>query len=259
MKMMVGMTMAAMLLTGMAAGAVQAQTTPPTDAQKAQWAREAEERLHNDWAFLGKYKAANAALPAPGGTLRIVLLGDSITEGWAGMVPAFFTNGRIGRGISGQTTPQMLLRFRQDVIALKPAAVQIMAGTNDIASNTGPMTPEETQGNIRSMVELAHANGIRVVLASIPPADEYPWRPGLATADKIKAMNVWLKAYATATGSVYADYWSAMTGDGRGMKPGLSSDHVHPTVAGYQVMQPVAERAFREVLAKPAPRVTAVR
>jgi lysophospholipase L1-like esterase len=251
------MMMAALLLTGTLAGAAEAQA--PTEAQKALWAKEAEERLHNDWAFWNKYKAANAALPAPGRTPRIVLLGDSITQGWADMVPAFFTEGRIGRGIGGQTTPQMLARFRQDVIDLKPAVVQIMAGTNDIAFNTGPMTPEETQGNIRSMVELAHANGIRVILASIPPADQYPWRPGLATAEKIKAMNGWLKRYAAATGSVYADYWSAMSADGRGMKPGLSSDHVHPTVAGYAVMQPVAERAFREALAKPAPRVTAVR
>jgi lysophospholipase L1-like esterase len=245
-----------LLLAALALSAsMPAFAADPTPEQKAQWAKEAEERLHTDWAYLGRYRDANAALPAPvAGQPRIVLIGDSITQGWFDQVPAFFKPGRIGRGIGGQTTPQMLVRFPADVIALKPAVVQIMAGTNDIAFNTGPMTPDESKANIRAMTELAQANGIRVILASIPPADRYPWRPGLDTGNKIVAMNTWLKAYAAATGSTYADYWSALVAPGTtGMREGLSSDHVHPTPAGYAVMAPVAERAFKAALARPAP------
>ena len=228
----------------------------PTPEQRAQWAREEEQRLHTDWAYLGRYRAANAALPAATpGQPRIVMIGDSITQGWYEKAPGFFSAGRIGRGISGQTTPQMLVRFPADVIALKPAVVQIMAGTNDIAFNTGPMTPDETRANIRAMTELAQANGIRVVLASIPPADRYPWRPGLETGSKIVALNRWLKSYAAATGSTYADYWTALAAPGTmGMRDGLSSDRVHPTAAGYAVMATVAERAFKAALARPAPK-----
>lgn len=250
------MKMPAPLLAALAiAIASPATGAEPTPAQKAQWAKEAEERLHTDWAYLGRYRDANAALPAPvAGQPRIVLIGDSITQGWFDQVPTFSTPGRIGRGIGGQTTPQMLVRFPADVIALKPAVVQIMAGTNDIAFNTGPMTPDETKANIRAMTELAQANGIRVILASIPPADRYPWRPDLDTGSKIVAMNGWLKSYAAATGSTYADYWSALVAPGTtGMRDGLSSDHVHPTPAGYAVMAPIAERAFKAALARPAP------
>jgi lysophospholipase L1-like esterase len=215
-------------------------------------------RLASDWPYLARYRADNARLMPIAGRTRIVFMGDSITENWVKMAGEFFTLGRIGRGISGQTTPQMLARFRADVIDLHPAVVQIMAGTNDIAGNTGPMTPEETQGNIRSMVELAHAHGIRVIIASIPPADQFPWKPGLDTGNRIAAMNAWLKAYAARAGCVYADYWNALRTDGLGMREGLSSDHVHPTKAGYAIMAPVAERAIKRALALPAPRATAV-
>jgi lysophospholipase L1-like esterase len=222
------------------------------------FAVEWDNRLHTDWPYLAHYRADNARLVPTPGHPRIVFMGDSITEGWVNLSGDFFTPGRIGRGISGQTTPQMLARFREDVIELHPAVVQIMAGTNDIASNTGPMTPEETQGNIRSMVELAHAHGIRVILASIPPADMFPWKPGLETAGKIVTMNAWLKAYAARSGCIYADYWSALKGNGLGMRDGLSSDHVHPTKAGYAVMGPIADAAIRRALTLPAPRKTAV-
>jgi len=216
-------------------------------------------RLSTDFPYLARYREANAALVPTPGHPRIVFMGDSITEGWSNKAAAFFTPGRIGRGISAQTTPQMLLRFRQDVIDLHPAVVHIMAGTNDIAGNTGPMTAELTQANIRSMVELAHAHGIRVILASIPPADQFPWKPGLDAAGKIAAMNAWLKDYAARSGCVYADYWSALKqSDGLGMRDGLSSDHVHPTPAGYAVMAPVAEAAIRRALAMHAPRKTAI-
>jgi len=227
----------------------------PNNKYSVEW----NNRLGTDFAYLARYREANAALVPTPGHPRIVFMGDSITEGWVNLAGDFFTPGRIGRGISGQTTPQMLLRFRQDVIDLHPAAVQIMAGTNDIAGNTGPMTAQQTQANIRSMVELAHAHGIRVILASIPPADMFPWKPGLEVADKIVAMNAWLKDYAARSGCVYADYWSALKQPaGLGTREGLSSDHVHPTKAGYAVMAPVAEAAIRRALAMPAPRKMAV-
>ena len=226
---------------------------------KNQWTVDWNNRLGTDFPYLARYAQDNSALVPTPGHPRIIFMGDSITEGWVNLAGDFFTPGRIGRGIGGQTTPQMLLRFRQDVIDLHPAVVQIMAGTNDIAGNTGPMTPEQTQENIRSMVELAHAHGIRVILASIPPADRFPWKPGLDVASKIGAMNAWLKAYATRSGCVYADYWSALREpNGAGMREGLSSDHVHPTKAGYAVMAPVAEAAIKQALAQPAPRKTAV-
>jgi lysophospholipase L1-like esterase len=237
--------------------AVLAAPLPATAQQadaKAKSAADAETRLHTDWAWLGRYQAANAALPAPDAkTLRIVFLGDSITQGWFDMVPGFLTPGRIGRGIGGQTTPQMLLRFRQDVIDLKPQVVQIMAGTNDIAGNTGPMTPAQTEANIMTMAELARAHGIRVILASIPPADHFPWRPGLETAAKIAALNAWLKDYAARTGAVYADYWGALH-DGQALRAALTYDGVHPNKDGYAVMAPVADAAIRAALARPAPK-----
>ena len=217
------------------------------DTAKHRAAAEAEARLRQDWPWLGRYRDANAAL-TPTVAPRIVFLGDSITQGWIDKVPGFFTAGRIDRGIGGQTTPQMLLRFRQDVIALKPAIVQIMGGTNDIAGNTGPMTAQETQANIMSMTELAQAHGIRVILAAIPPAANFPWRPGLATAPRIAAMNAWLKRYAASVGATYADYWSALH-DGDALRASLTYDGVHPNEAGYAVMAPVAERAIRAALA----------
>lgn len=226
--------------------------TAQTDADKQREAQAAETRLHEDWAWLGRYQSANAALPKPGNH-RVVFIGDSITQGWFDMVPSFFADDRMGRGIGGQTTPQMLLRFRQDVVDLHPAVVQIMGGTNDIASNTGPMTPEQTKANIMSMADLARANNIRVIFASIPPADRFPWRPGLATAPKIAAMNAWLKDYAAKIGATYADYWGALH-DGDATRASLTYDGVHPNKAGYAAMAPVAEAAIRAALAKPAPR-----
>uniref|UniRef100_UPI0035CC4521 GDSL-type esterase/lipase family protein n=1 Tax=uncultured Sphingomonas sp. TaxID=158754 RepID=UPI0035CC4521 len=222
-------------------------------ADKERQAQEAEIRLHQDWAWLARYQAANAQLVAQPKHPRIVFIGDSITQGWIDKVPGFFTGERIDRGIGGQTTPQMLLRFRQDVIDLHPAIVQIMGGTNDIASNTGPMTPEQTQANIMAMCDLARAHGIRVILASIPPAGNFPWRPGLEVSSKIEAMNAWLKGYAARIGATYADYWSALH-DGHAQRAAFTYDGVHPNAAGYAAMAPVAEAAIRAALAKPAPR-----
>jgi lysophospholipase L1-like esterase len=206
-----------------------------------------------DWPQLARYRADNAALgPAEQGEQRVVFYGDSITDGW-GRRPnkGEFFPGKpyVNRGISGQTTPQMVVRFRQDVINLHPAAVVILAGTNDVAGNTGPMTPEMTEDNFRSMVDLAKANGIRVILASITPAADYPWRPGLAPAGKIRALNDWLKGYCVTHSVTYLDYYSALVGEDGGMKPGTSSDGVHPNAAGYAIMGPLAQAAIDKTLA----------
>jgi lysophospholipase L1-like esterase len=224
-----------------------AASSPPVAAGNPTADQEAEASLHTDWAWLGRYREANAAL-VPARAPRIVLLGDSITQGWIDKVPAFFTPGRLDRGIGGQTSAQMLLRFRQDVIDLDPAVVQIMTGTNDIAGNTGPMTPAQTQANIMSMAELARAHGITVILASITPAANFPWRPGLATVPRIAELNAWLRQYAAQTGAIYADYWSALH-DGDALRASLTYDGVHPNAAGYAAMAPVAEDAFRRALA----------
>jgi len=240
----------AFALSALTMTAPVAAQSQPTAEQKAQWEREAEERLHRDFAWLGKYQAANARVTAP---VTVVFMGDSITQGWFDMVPTFFAGGRQGRGIGGQTTPQMLLRFRQDVIDLKPQVVQIMAGTNDIAGNTGPMMIDQTKANLMSMAELARAHGIRVILASIPPADGFPWRPGLDTATPIATLNAWIKDYAARSGATYADYWTALH-DGKALRASLTYDGVHPNKAGYAAMAPVAEAAIRAAMARPAPR-----
>ena len=208
------------------------------------------DRLQTDWAYLQRYRSENAALgpPRPGEN-RVVFMGNSITEGWAKYFRTMFAGKPyVGRGIGGQTTPQMLVRFRQDVIALKPAVVVILAGTNDIAGNTGPSTVEMIEDNLASMAELARANGIEVVLSSVLPVYDYPWRRGLEPAPKIVALNAWMKQYAATHGAVYLDYHSAMADERQGMKPELASDGVHPNEAGYRLMAPLVERAIAEAL-----------
>lgn len=200
-----------------------------------------------DWGQVCTFSAANAALP-PATKHRVILFGDSITELWIQRDPALFQNDILDRGISGQTTSQMLVRFREDVIDLHPAVVQILAGTNDIAGNTGPVTLAQIQGNIETMAELAKAHGITVMLASIPPAVKYFWRPSVDPQPSIAAMNAWLKAYAKRSGCIYVDYYAALNNGRGGYKPGFSSDGVHPSVAGFAAMRPVAQRAIREAL-----------
>ena len=204
----------------------------------------------SDWAGLRRYRDSNAALPraVPG---RVVFMGNSITESWAPRFPAMFP-GRpyVGRGISGQTTPQMLLRFRQDVIALRPAAVVILAGTNDIAGNTGPATLDDIAGTLASMVELAQANGIAVVLCSALPVQDYPWRPGLEPAGKILALNTMLREYAATRGAEYVDLHTAMQDERHGLRREYSPDGVHPNEAGYRVMAPLVERGITTALAR---------
>jgi lysophospholipase L1-like esterase len=208
-----------------------------------------ESRLR-DWPDLAKYQEDDAKLGPPArGESRVVFLGDSITEFWA-LSDSFHGKPYVNRGISGQTTPQILLRFRQDVIALKPKVVVILAGTNDIAENTGPTTLAAIEDNLTSMVDLAERNGIRVVLSSLLPALQYPWRPDLAPVEKIRALNDWMKDYAAKERLVFIDYHSAMANDKRGLKAELSADGVHPNKAGYAVMAPLAEKAIAAALSK---------
>lgn len=200
-------------------------------------------RMLQDFGGLCRYRDANAALP-PAGARRVVFFGDSITEFWKTQDPGFFGPDLVDRGVSGQTTSQMLLRFRADVVDLHPRAVHIMAGTNDIAGNTGPTSLGRIEANIEGMVELAKGHGIRVVLGSVPPAAGFDWRPSVAPVDSIRALNAWLRAYARREGLTYVDYYAALD-DGRGgMKPALSRDGVHPNAAGYAVMAPLARKAL---------------
>lgn len=206
-----------------------------------------------DWPDITRYRDENARMAAPTmNEARVVFMGDSITDGWGRQYGSFFPGKPyVNRGISGQTTPQMLVRFRSDVIALKPKVVVILAGTNDIAGNTGPMTMEQIEDNFVSMVELAKANGIRVVLSSVMPvSDDFQVWTDRRPLDKIIELNAWLKAYAAKNGFVYLDYYSAML-DGRKMfKHELTYDGLHPNAAGYDVMGPLAEKAIALALRK---------
>ncbi len=207
-----------------------------------------------DWAQLGRYQTENAALPPPSaGARRVVFYGDSITDAW-GRRPntgAFFPGKPyLNRGISGQTTPQMLVRFEQDVVRLRPAAVVILAGTNDVAGNTGPETPQAIEDNFRAMTAIAKANRIKVVLASITPAYAYPWRPEVKPVAEIHALNAWLKDLCAREGFVYLDYYTSLADARGGMLEGTSFDGVHPNAAGYAVMGPLAEKAIARALAR---------
>jgi lysophospholipase L1-like esterase len=214
-----------------------------------------EARLR-DWANLTRYRDANRTLPAPAtGEARVVFMGDSITDAWVQPRFGAFFPGKpyVGRGISGQTTPQMLLRFRPDVIDLKPKAVVILAGTNDIAGNTGVMSDEDIEGNIQSMAELAKAHGIKVVLTSITPTAAYHATAGLPQTttrpmSRIKAVNAWMKSYADANGHVYVDYFTPMLDSSGVMKTELTADDLHPNAAGYAIMAPLAQAGIDKAL-----------
>ena len=201
--------------------------------------------LLTDWAWLARYRPDNGKLIASGSKVDTVFLGDSITEGWASTDPGFFSKGRVGRGISAQTTPQLLVRMYADVIALKPRAVHIMAGTNDIAHNTGPMTAQDSRNNIMAMCEIAQAHKLHVVLGSVPPASKYWWQPKTQPKPAALAMNEWLRSYAKQIGAKYADYAAVLTDAKGNVKLDLAKDEVHPTPAGYAAMRPIAEAAIR--------------
>lgn len=255
----------------LAAGAVQAQTVAPgsprpvgmveqpcptvvapaveprSEAEIAAARQAAMERARLDWPGLCRHRAANQAL---GDTpVRAVFIGDSITEFWAPAAPDLFADGVVNRGIGAQTSPQMLARFYQDVISLRPRVVHIMAGTNDIAGNTGPSRPEDFRNNIRAMVELARAHDIAVVLGSIPPSAVFYWRPELRPAPRIAELNAWLRAYAAEQGAQFVDYAGAMEGPHGELRPELTGDGVHPDADGYAVMTPLARAAVERALA----------
>ena len=211
-----------------------------------------DKQLVTDFGWLAHFKDADDKLPKPApGEKRVVFMGDSITEGWHFEGPDGSFPGKpfINRGISGQTSPQMLVRFRQDVVDLQPNAVVILAGTNDIAGNTGPMTIEQTEDNIRDMAEIANSNHIRVVICSVLPAFDFPWRRGLEPAPKINALNAWIKSFAAEKGFVYVDFHSAMKDARDGLPATLSKDGVHPNPAGYAVMAPLVEAGIAKALA----------
>ncbi|WP_225207781.1 SGNH/GDSL hydrolase family protein [Novosphingobium huizhouense] len=197
----------------------------------------------NDWAALCKYQAADKQVS---GRPRAVFIGDSITEWWLPNSPALFAGGVVNRGIAGQTSPQMLVRFTQDVVRLRPRVVHIMAGTNDLLGNTGPTSAEEYVNTITAMTDIARANGIAVVIGSVLPTSGAPWKPEYRPAAQIDALNRWLRDFARASGFGFADYYAAMVGEGGAMKPGLATDGVHPSAAGYAVMEPIARAALAE-------------
>jgi lysophospholipase L1-like esterase len=225
---------------------VTAEASP--DPQLA--ADQAEEaRLRTDWAQLLQYRDENLRLPTPSAAApRVIFLGDSITASWHLSDLELSRLELLNRGISGQTTPQMLVRFRQDVVRLRPAVVHILAGTNDLAENTGPTTLAAIEDNLRSMVEIAQANHIRVVLASVLPALDYPWRRGLQPAPRILELNSWIRAYASDRKLVYVDYYSALADSQGGLPAALSEDGVHPNDAGYAVMRPLARQSIMRAL-----------
>ena len=202
-------------------------------------------RAASDWAGLCRYRAANASAAAASVSPRVVFLGDSITENWAMDDPGFFDHGIIGRGISGQTAAQMLVRFRSDVVALRPRMVHILAGTNDIAGNTGPTSAQDYENNIMSMVEIARANGIRVILGSIPPSAAFNWRPQVDPKPWIRQLNAWLRAYAAHSQVEFVDYHSVLAGPSGELRADLSNDGVHPNRSGYRLMRAQVEKQIR--------------
>lgn len=206
--------------------------------------------MKTDWANISKYSKENQALKLePENKNRIVFMGNSITEGWKTYDPEFFSNKNyINRGISGQTSSQMLVRFRADVISLKPKLVIILAGVNDIAQNNGPIELEDILGNIISMAELAKQNNIKVILSSVLPALDFKWRKGLEPAEKIIKLNKIIQNYCKENQIIYTDYFSKMSDDQKGLDGKYTLDGVHPTLAGYKIMEPLVEKAIQETL-----------
>ncbi len=220
------------------------------DGEFAAYNAELRRRGAADWAGLCRYQAANAALRP--GAATVIFIGDSITENWLLADPNFFTGAVVNRGIGAQTSAQMLIRFRADVVALRPAVVHILAGTNDVAGNNGPLRPLDFQNNVESMAEIARANGIRVVLGSIPPANAFNWQPALKPAAQIAALNAWMRDYARSRGLGYIDYHSARRGPSGELRSALGNDGVHPNRDGYAVMRSLAEAALTDSLRTPS-------
>ena len=243
-------------------GGVSTLTTPaawpdlsmPVAQLKPQQIQTMQQRL-SDWPLLAAYREENSKLgPPAAGEQRVVFLGDSITDGWGRRHGKFFPDRPwVNRGISGQTTPQMLLRFQQDVLALQPQAVVLLAGVNDIAGNTGAETLEAIKDNFRSMVALAKQAHVRMVLCSTLPTGTIPWHPGIDPRAEITALNTWLQTYAKEQHVSYLNYYDAMATPEGSMRPGLSVDGLHPNDAGYAVMEPLARKVVTAALALPRP------
>ena len=206
----------------------------------------AQSKTKKQWAQYNKYAVANKSLKK---LPDVVFMGNSITENWASMMPEFFANNNyVGRGISGQTTEQMLARFRQDVVSLKPKIVVILAGINDIAQNNGPISNEEILNNIKSMCDIAEANHIKPVLCSILPCDYFVWRKTLKPAPIVVEMNKLIKQYASVKGYDYVDYYSALATKNGALNPQYTKDRCHPTVEGYKVMIPIVQKVLKRKL-----------
>lgn len=205
----------------------------------------------SDWPALGHYRDANLALV--GQTVDAVFIGDSITEMWGIAHPDLFGGGIVNRGVSGQTSPQILLRFMPDVVALRPRVVHLMCGANDVAGNTGPTTHQDYQNNIRAMADLASANGIAMILAAITPFDRLSWAPHITgTVARLAELNAWLAGFAGERGLVHADYFSPLATPEGALNPSFTRDGVHPTRRGYDAMRPVAEATLAEALSRQA-------
>lgn len=202
-----------------------------------------------DWANFKRYAAENKKLPTPlKKEKRVVFMGNSIFEGWIRLRPDFFAGKPYyDRGISGQTTPQMLLRMHDDVLALQPDIMVLKAGINDIAENNAPYNPAHTLDNIKAMAQLARFNKIKVILCSVLPASDFRWRPGLAPGDKVIALNQEIKRFAEENKFYYLDLYSAVVDDNKGMRKEYASDGVHPTVEGYKAMEPLLEDAIKRI------------
>ncbi len=245
--------LALLLIWSLSTIALAQSQTPANDSPDAMKQQiERMQRRLQDWPNLNRYKEANAKVPLPErGENRIVFMGDSITDGWK-LAEYFPDKPYINRGISGQTTPQMLIRFRPDVIALKPRAVLILAGTNDIAGNTGPMTLEMIQNNYASMADLAKANGIKVIFASVLPIHDYGKTKvsERRAPEQILKLNEWLKSYCKANGHTYLDYFSRVVDEKGMLKAELANDGLHPNAEGYKLMAPLAEAAIQQALKK---------
>jgi len=236
-------SIAAPLMAGAKASA-KAKPPPGTD-----WGNWFHSWFEKDFGMVGYYADENAELIANKTPVGVVFMGDSITEDWKEKRPSFFTRGRVDRGISGQTTSQMVLRMMSDVVALKPKAVHVMGGTNDIAGNTGPMTAQMSVDNVRAMTDIAQRHGIRVIIASVPPAASFPWAPQVQSRVAIAELNRRLKRMAQETRSSWIDYHSVLDDGTNAMKPGLAMDGVHPTEAGYDAMQRLVEPLLARLVA----------
>lgn len=224
-----------------------AKAKPPPGADWGGWFRS---WLEKDFGMVGYYADENAELMAAKVPVDVVFMGDSITENWKDKRPSFFTRGRFDRGISGQTTSQMLLRMMSDVVALRPRAVHIMGGTNDIAGNTGPMTAQMSEDNVRAMSDIAQRHSIKVIIASVPPAAFFPWAPKVQSRPLIAELNRRLERTAHETRSTWIDYHSVLDDGTNAMKPGLAVDGVHPSEAGYDAMQALVEPLLARVLGR---------